>query len=248
MNRDEYARMDAQESTGWWFVAKRRFVTSLLEHRGLTGDLFPLLDGGCGTGAALRAMAALGSNQAAGICGLDPSVDALNRARRKSNARLVCGSMERCPFAAGAFHTILLLDVLEHLDHDQAALQEAWRALAPGGRLVITVPAYPLLWSDHDVALHHRRRYRRRDLERLLSESGFETLYLGHIFASVFPLALLARIARRIFPPPSPSADIGAAPTALNRSLIELLRLESLLARKAPLPFGTSLLSLARKS
>ena len=96
------------------------------------------------------------------------------RGPRNDELLLVRGGAERVPLRGAAFDWVLALDVLEHLKDDAGALAEAARLLKPGGRLVLTVPAWPGLWSEHDVALGHHRRYRRADLVRRVRSAGLE--------------------------------------------------------------------------
>jgi len=139
------------------------------------------------------------------------------------------------------------MDVLEHLDRDLDAVCEIRRVLRPGGYLLLSVPAYPALWCDHDVALHHRRRYTRATAGALLDRAGLQTIHLGHGYASVLIPALCVRLLRRRFPPRSPRADIGVVGFPLNQILTGVMWLETLVAQWLPLPCGTSILAVARR-
>jgi SAM-dependent methyltransferase len=248
--------MDAQESSGWWFVGKRFFVRSMLSLRIPAERRGPLLDAGCGTGATLRTLAAAASSDSpavtshagtAGFFGLDPAPDALHFARNKCGCSLVCGSAESSPFANQSFGTVLLLDVLEHLDDDRGALRDAYRILEPGGYLVLTTPAFPFLWSGHDVALHHRRRYLLPQVDALLEDTGFERTYLGHAFASIFPVAVAVRLGRRLLRSRAIQADVGTVNPVFNRLLTAIVWLESRLCPYVRFSAGTSILALARR-
>lgn len=254
MNPEEYSRMDAEETTGWWFVGKRLFIHATLQEFAILGPKAMILDAGCGTGAVLRSFSEglpsqlakypSGSNE---LYGLDPARLAIRFARKKCPAKLVCGTAEQLPYRDETFDLVLLLDVLEHLDDDAGALQEVYRVLKIGGHVVLTVPAFPCLWSDHDVALHHRRRYRRRQVAQLLERVPFEHRYLGCIYASVFPAAVVYRLWRRGHPARQPRADLGTAPPTLNYFLCRLMEMEARLATRVEQPFGTSILALAKK-
>ena len=245
MNEAEYSRMDRAETSGWWFVAKREFVRAVLDGLAIPIPGRSLLDAGCGAGATLRAFS--NSDGGAGSFGLDPSPEALHFAGKKCDAQLVCGSAESMPFEDRSFSMVLMLDVLEHLRDDRGAASGALRVLSPGGILVMTVPAYPFLWCDHDVALHHHRRYLRSSIRNVLHGAGFEILYLGHAYATVLPLVVLLRLLRRIRPRAAPEADIGEVHPLINQILLGILRLESRLLRRIPLPFGSSILAVARR-
>ncbi|MCA1595449.1 MAG: class I SAM-dependent methyltransferase, partial [Chloroflexi bacterium] len=256
MNRAEYARMDEAEVSGWWFAGKRLFLRAVMQRAGVDLSVGRLLDAGCGTGATLRSVrpAALDpSGFVPEAWGLDMSAEALHFASQKCGAGLVCGSAEALPFADRTFQTVLLLDVLEHLDDDRKGAAEALRVLVPGGCLAVTVPAYPSLWSDHDVALHHRRRYVRRQINTLLRDAGFHVLYLGHAYASVLPIVAAVRLARRVSSAHCrtansvPCADLGDVHPFLNSLLLNVMRLESRILERRTLPFGSSILAIAQR-
>jgi len=135
--------------------------------------------------------------------------------------------------------------VVEHVDDDVGLLREARRRLVPGGRVLIAVPAFPSLWSTHDEVLHHRRRYTRATLRRALQEAGFHIEHLTHFNMLLFPVAVLRRIAGTVTGA-KPMNDLEIPAPLLNRALTRVFALEKPLLPKATLPFGLSLLCLAR--
>ena len=108
----------------------------------------------------------------------------------------------RCPtlpgVADGAYDLVAILDVIEHIDEDVAGLQRAGRKLKPGGRILITVPAFPWMWSAHDVVNHHKRRYTRRTLKALVADAGLKLEMMSWFNSLLFPLAAAARLAGRL--------------------------------------------------
>jgi SAM-dependent methyltransferase len=153
---------------------------------------------------------------------------------------------------------LCLFDVLEHLTADEEVLRDLYALLAPGGRLLLTVPAWPALWSYYDVAQRHRRRYRPRELAAKLRAAGFAVEYLTPILSGMLPLILLnrvlaplaARLARASSPPAAEKAlaDLLPPPAPINALLTRLLAWERpLVARRRRVPAGTSLLALARR-
>ena len=143
-------------------------------------------------------------------------------------------------------------DVLEHIDDDRGTLRWAWQILEPGGILVLTVPAHPFLFDDMDRLAHHRLRYRRHELRERLEGAGFEVRHLRHFMAALVPLLLVVRLAGRLLP--GGLADAGRRRDTelrvipgLNAVLLALLRFEGVLQRLCPLPFGSSLLVVARR-
>ncbi len=197
MRPSELAKMFELEDTYWWFVARRELVFLLLRHRFRPPvDRRPvLLDIGCGTGATLGGLAAFGD-----VTGVDFSLDALRFCRQRGQRTLVRARGEVLPFAEGAADVITALDLLEHIPDDAAAAKEFARVLRPGGLLIITVPACPMLWSEHDEALDHLRRYRGPELRRLLEQAGL-TLerFSPCITFLLLPIAVL-RILQRLRP------------------------------------------------
>jgi ubiquinone/menaquinone biosynthesis C-methylase UbiE len=243
MQAEEYARMFQFETDYWWFVGRRRLVMRLLRTYGnpCTGWL---LDAGCGTGALLSEL----HQQEPGshLVGLDVEPRALRYARQRGEFALVQARLEALPFRSDTFHAITALDVLEHLPDDRPALRELRRVLKPDGVLILTVPAYRFLWSKHDIALHHYRRYTARELRARLHEAGFEVRKLSYTVSLLFVPILLFRWLDRLRPSP-PAATLVPVGKRLNHWLIRLQDWESRLLQRVNLPFGVSLVAVACK-
>jgi len=240
MQAEEYDRMFQYESDYWWFVGRRRLVLELL-HRYAPDPPERILDAGCGTGAMLCDLQALGS-----VVGVDLEWQALELARQRGEFPLVQARLEALPFPNECFDLITALDVLEHLPDDAPALREIWRTLQPNGLLIATVPAYAWLWSRHDVALHHYRRYTARALQSRLYRAGFEVLKISYSVSLLFvPIALFRWFDR--FRKGTPSATVVPVSPSLNRWLTRLQAWEARLIRRVNLPFGVSLVAVARK-
>jgi len=262
MNPEEYERMHELETHYWWFVGRRRIVQTLL------ADVVPrfsspaprLVDIGCGTGANLPMLrAAVGKNGS--VVGLDFSPLALALAHARSelgalpDVALVQGDALQLPFRSNIADCVTMLDVLEHLSNDYRALSEVARVLKPGGALILTVPAYGHLWSAHDEALHHFRRYEKQQLRARLREADLHVERLSFAMSLLPPAAyvwrhlVLPRLPKR--PRDAQRHSTGAVlpqlPPALNRAMIRLLELEGRVILRRPLRFGTSLVALAWK-
>jgi SAM-dependent methyltransferase len=240
------------EDSYWWFVARRMMVRDLLAHRlrEKRADLprasprLRILDVGCGTGAMLGVLSSLGQ-----VTGIDSSREALRYCQRRGHRHLVLAQAQGLPIPRGAADVITALDLLEHIADDGAAAAEFARALRPGGLLVITVPALPWLWSEHDEALDHLRRYRAARLRGILEGAGFQIERLSPLICSLlFPIAAL-RLVQRLLPRrnPRPETAFIVPPRPVNWLLTALLWLENRWALRWNLPIGVSLMAVARR-
>lgn len=185
------AQMRRDEERHWWFAGRRRVLL------GLVGAELPegarLLDVGCGTGFFLE--------EAAGrydVSGLDPSPQAVGFCRQRGLSGVREGGVESLADLAPDFDAVTFFDVLEHLPDDLGALTLTRRVLRPGGRVVVSVPAYQWLWSHHDDAHGHQRRYTRDLLGARLTAAGFHQVRAGYFNARLFPLAVLVRGVQRL--------------------------------------------------
>ena len=244
MRAEEYERMYSLENTYWWFQGRKEIVLQLLDrYTRLEKDHLSVLDVGCGTGLMLDAL-----RRHARPVGVDFSDLAMKYCAQRGIERLVCARVEALPFGDGSFDLLLALDLLEHLDDDAALMREMWRLCRPGGYLLISVPAYEFLWSNHDEALHHRRRYSRATLKQLIRATDFEVVRFTSAITVLFPPIVLFRLLQRLLKPQgAPQTHLIPLPPAINRFLIELLRLEARWLRRLDLPFGVSLLALLKK-
>jgi SAM-dependent methyltransferase len=161
----------------------------------------------------------------------------------------ICGSVLALPFADGAFEVVGAFDVLEHCQPEDRALAELHRVLEPGGRLLVSVPAYQWAWTDHDVSNGHYRRYTRSRAVSTLRAAGFEVVRATYGFASVFPAfvadravrALRHRIAAVRGSEPADVVEVPAIGPTAERCLLGLCRLDARMLARRDLPFGSSL-------
>ncbi len=137
------------------------------------------------------------------------------------------------------YHLIALLDVLEHVDGDEAALRSIATKLAPGGSILVTVPAYQWMWSAHDEAHHHKRRYSRRGLRSVAEAAGLKVDRIGYFNSLLFPLAAAVRLAGKAVG--KKESDDKVPPAPLNRLFQSVFGLERHLVGRVPLPAGVSL-------
>lgn len=242
MRVDECQRVFDLGSTYWWFVGTRHVIYSRLAEVGWAQSGSRILDVGCGSGIMLDKLAALTDPVGIDVV-WDCAVYCLNKGHRK----VCCADAETLPFGTGKFDLLIATDVIEHCRDDAGALREFRRVLRPSGRLVISVPAFPFLWSDHDVALDHWRRYRLRPLTDMVRSSGFRVRYASYFNSYLFPPLAVLRTFQRLMKrrKESPQSNYPALPSLINRLLISFNAVEARILRHARLPFGTSLVLLA---
>jgi SAM-dependent methyltransferase len=230
------------EGRHWWYVARRRILEKVLGSVIASGVPKGILyDLGCGVGANLPVLKRFGET-----VGVDASSQAVAYCRQKGHENVVLGDLDALrdlPEESGSI--VLLADVIEHLDDESACLSAAWRLLKPGGALIVTVPAFEFLWSPMDDLVHHRRRYREETLQRVLA-ALFEVEYTTYFNTLLFAPVMVGHWFERILG--RNGADGGSVPPApINRLLRGVFSLEASVLGRARLPFGVSLLAIARK-
>lgn len=239
MDRNVYRRMAEQEERHWWFHARREIVQSLIE-RFLPPVAEPiLLEVGCGTGGNLQLLSRYGTLDAAEY---DPQARAI--AQGKSGLPIgFCALPDRIDAAHSHYDLVVLLDVLEHVEDDVASLRALKTKLAPGGRVLLTVPALPWLWSAHDDLHHHFRRYTETTLRQRAEAAGLRVLAAGYFNSLLLPLVVSVRVAKKALGIHS-SDDTMPGATA-NAVLRNVFRLERKLVGRVRLPLGSSLFLVA---
>jgi len=193
MDRATYERMAEIDRDHWWFVARRRIIGRLIErYRPKAGPL-RILEVGAGTGSNLALLQRYGTVEA-----IEPDDGARAFAEARSGLTLKGGYLPDVPLDDGAYDLIVLLDVLEHIPDDVGALAYLKAKLAPGGKLLVTVPGAPWMWSAHDVAHHHQRRYTTAQLRRVSEAAGLEPRFWTHFNSLLFPLIAAVRLAGKL--------------------------------------------------
>jgi SAM-dependent methyltransferase len=245
-----FAKLVAVEDRHFWFRARNRII-SLLARQAVAEFAagYRVLEVGCGDGNVLRFLEEACPDGV--VVGMDYFLEGLAYARGRCSCPLVQGDLKMPPFGK-TFHLIGIFDVLEHLPDDRQVLRDLWQILDAQGRLLLTVPADPALWSAFDAASGHCRRYRKAELEQKLRECGYKVEYLTPYMAGIYPLVWLSRrlgkgsgtdeMARAV------ERDLRVIPV-LNGMLSVVLSPEiRWIRRRRRLPTGTSLLALARKA
>jgi SAM-dependent methyltransferase len=245
---DELARI---EDRHFWFSTRNRLILGLA--RGISSSSSPchlVLEVGCGTGNVLRVLETAFPN--CKLIGLELWLDGLRYARRRSSACLVQADIRHSPFGK-QFDLVGMFDVLEHLPDDQETLRLVHDSLRPGGKLLLTVPAHPSLWSYFDEAAHHCRRYSADGIRRKLEDEGFEVEFLSQFMACIFPILWIYRKLSGLRRNTSSTKQLASEEFRLvpvvNRILTGLLDLETKwICRGHSLSVGTSLVVVARKA
>jgi ubiquinone/menaquinone biosynthesis C-methylase UbiE len=246
MERAEYDLMAAVEDRMWWFRGLHALATGtfLRARHGSCGALgLPALDAGCGTGGLLRSLAAAAPDAA--LAGLDFAMPAAAVAATKSGHPVAVGSVNALPFEDEAFAAMFSMDVLCHRGVDQEqALAEAHRCLAPGGVLVVNLPAYRWMLSTHDERVHNVRRYTRAEVVAMLRVAGFPSISASYWNTLLFPLMV---VKRKVLG--GEDSDVRSFPAPVEFLFRCVLGCERLLMRLGlRLPFGGSIFAVAVKS
>jgi SAM-dependent methyltransferase len=244
MEAVEYARLEATEDELWWFAALHaRMLDALARHAGPPG--MPLLDAGCGTGGLLRRLGEAFPDRP--VLGVDIAARAAAAAARRAGAPAAVASVMALPFASGSLGGVLMADVLCHrLVDEERALGEAARVLAPGGSLVLNLPAFAWLLSTHDVRVHNVRRYDRRRARELLEGAGLEVRELHFWNSLLFPLMVLQR--KLLARGEAAESDVAPLAAPLDRLFRAVTGAERRLASVGlRFPFGGSILAVAVK-
>lgn len=241
MERAVFDRMAELDQDHWWFLARRRILKRLIERVVRPPRKAKILEIGCGTGHNLAMLKSFGSLEASELDRCARAVANKRLPGRVKNAKLP----DLTKFKRNGYDLIALLDVLEHVPDDLASLRSIHMRLKPGGALLLTVPANPWMWSAHDAAHHHFRRYTRKQLEELFLRSGLEVQLLSYFNTLLFPLVAAARVAGKITRKQSADDKLPSAP--INSILNSVFGLEAALIGRLPMPFGVSLVAVVRR-
>lgn len=240
MERVIYDRIRTLEGSHWWFAGRRAILTALI------GDLnLPpksrIIEVGCGAGGNIEMLRQFGE-----VSAVEPDEPSRDYVSQRLGLEVKSGLLpDGLPYGPGGFDAVCAFDVVEHVDDDAGAVKALGNLLDPGGRLVMTVPAYGWMWSHHDVQHHHKRRYRKAEMESLVRAAGLELVRATYFNTLLFPPAAVVRMAKRAIG--DTSADDAMPPGPLNALLTTLFSAEAGWLRRRGLPFGLSILVIARR-
>jgi len=246
MEKDEYRVMHHIEHSYWWFVGKQFLVKTILKAFSFDGSRHEkILDIGCGTGIILKVLESFGL-----AYGMELSWEAI-RFLRQRDLNLIARSdaNQSLPFKNNTFSAITCLDVLEHVDRDITLLKEMVRVCKPMGYIVVTVPAFDILWSPHDVALHHKRRYTRKQMLENISRLSCTVIKASYYNTILFLPILVVRKLKQFFSrnKHAQSDFFMTLPDWLNTAMTLLFAVEIYCLRFFSFPFGVSLLLVLQK-
>lgn len=240
MDRLVYERMNAQEAVHWWFAGRRDIIRKTIERLVALPENARILEAGCGTGGNLEMLQRLGDLDA-----FEFDAAAREIAEQKSALEIPFGALPHdIPKPETHYDLIALFDVLEHIEDDEATLKSLGARLSGDGRLFVTVPALPWLWSSHDVRHHHFRRYTRASLRNVAERAGLEVESSFYFNGLLLPVAIAMRWLKALMRSDAPDDTVPAG--WLNRVLYRVFSAERHLIGRLRLPIGLSVCAILK--
>jgi len=238
VERVVYERMAELDELHWWYRARREILANLIERRIPLPAEPRILEIGCGTGHNVLMLKRFGEVDAIEIDEAAREIATARLGKRVGSAPLP----ELTGVPDGSYDMVAILDVLEHVEADREALASMARKLKPGGRILLTVPAHPWMWSAHDVVNHHQRRYTKKTLSAVVAAAGLKPEMMSYFNSLLFPLAAAARLAGRVTG--KEDSDDKLPPGPLNKAFEFLFGLERHALGRLPFPPGVSLVAI----
>jgi SAM-dependent methyltransferase len=239
MERVIYEQMAELDEVHWWYVARRKVLRSLIERRVPLPANARILEVGCGTGHNLEMLQQFGKVDAVELDAGARAIAEKRLGRKVASARLP----ELRGIERGAYDLVAALDVVEHIQDDEATVAALASCLRPGGKLLVTVPAHQWMWSKHDELNHHKRRYSKRGLRRLIERSPLRVESIGYFNSVLFPLAVAARLVSKATG--KSGGEESLPPKPVNYLFERAFAAERRLVGAVPLPPGLSLFAVA---
>lgn len=240
MERAIYDQMRVLQQDHWWFAARREILAGEIARLPLPRPA-AILEVGSGPGGNIAMLSRFGAVKA-----IEPDAESRAYTIEQSGVDVRPGLLpQSLPDFGQAFDLVAAFDVVEHVDDDAGAVAALARLAKPGGFLITTVPAYAWLWSDHDAAHHHKRRYARRAYRRLFENAGLQIRRASYFNTLLFPPIAAVRLAKNALG--RKGGDEAMPPPSLNRLLKAVFAAERTLLRAADLPFGVSILLIAQR-
>jgi len=239
MDPRQYQKMLKHQELHWWFKARRNILATIIKK--FCPQSKDILEIGAGTGANIEMLQKFGH-----LTAIEPNSYARSEITKKfqKNITILDGKLPDDLNLDKKFDLICLFDVLEHVKEDLKSLESLKQHLKPNGKLIVTIPAFQFLFSQHDTNLHHFRRYNKTQIEELLTKSNYKIEFTSYFNFLLFPLALISRILLKIFP--SKKTQDGQPPKIINYFWYQIFNFEKfLLKSKIRFPFGLSIITIA---
>jgi SAM-dependent methyltransferase len=244
MKTTEYARMAEQESTYWWHIGRLRIIDTYVSLAQRKKHQPKILNVGCGTGGTIDMLEKHGPTD-----NVDVSEDAIRFVKKLGHKKVRKVNGIELPFKDKTYDLVCAFDVLEHIDRDKDALKEWARVLRDDGAVVITVPAYQWLWTEHDVSLHHKRRYTRQRLTSAAKAAGLEPKKTSYAIVFSLPLVVGFRFLNKVLNRKTDSeTSYVKVPQLINSIFSNLLYGEAKLHKVMSFPAGTSVVAIFQKT
>jgi SAM-dependent methyltransferase len=239
MERIVFQQMAELDDRHWWYRARRKIIADLIRREAALPQNARILEIGCGTGHNLSMLSGFGHVDA---LELDDEARALSE--KRFGRKIMSSPLPELAEVADRHYDLIgAFDVIEHIDDDNAALASIATKLKRGGRFMMTVPAHQWMWTAHDVANHHKRRYSKKRLKQLIDSSPLQLQRIGYFNSLLFPLAIADRTAAKLRN--KQNADVTLPPAPLNWTLEKVFGAERYLVGRLPLPPGLSLFAVA---
>jgi SAM-dependent methyltransferase len=239
MERSVYREMAELDERHWWYRARRQVLADLIRREAMPQAHAHILEIGCGTGHNLEMLGSFGEVDA-----LELDEEARAIAEKRLGRKVMSTPL---PELSGVhdrhYDLIAALDVIEHIGDDVGAVSAIAAKLKPGGKLVMTVPAHQWMWSAHDIVNHHKRRYSRAGLRRLIETSPLRLDKIGYFNSLLFPFAMADRLGSKLRG--NDNADVKLPSAPVNAMLEAVFAAERHFVGRLPLPPGLSLFAVA---
>lgn len=245
MQLERYQQIFLYENKHWWYRGRRKLLATICKST-LKNKNIKILDFGCGPGSTIKLLHTFGK-----VYGVDIEPQVVDYCKQKGMENIkIIENNKKLPFTSNSFDMITCMDVLEHIDREENTLNELKRLLKKDGLLVITVPAFPILWGKLDEHSHHLRRYTKKNFITILQKSGFKInklTYFNYLF--FFPIMAIRLFQRSFF---GTSNNWGVDPivknTFINTIITIVFYIDVLSSLKLNPPFGVSLCAIVKKN
>ena len=239
MERVVYQQMAELDDRHWWYRARREIIADLIRREAQLPKNPQILEIGCGTGHNLAMLSGFGH-----VDGLELDDEARALSEKRLGREIMRAPLPELADVPDAYYDLIgAFDVIEHIDDDRASLASIAAKLKPGGKFIMTVPAHQWMWTAHDVANHHKRRYSKSGLKALIDGSPMRLEKVGYFNSLLFPVAVAERAASKLRG--KDSGDVTLPPAPLNAALEKVFAAERYLVGRFPLPPGLSLFAVA---